>query len=240
MSKEPLILKDLEPFGVGGRRLCFEYPGDPGKCVKVLRTDPHRTVQFRARTRWKMAVRRPYDNNEDERRQIDKLFSRHGESVKKHFPRHYGFIQTDLGRGLVLDLIRDFDSEISMSLREWITRGKSLDEVREAFQEFRDFLIDKCIFTRAILDHNLVVFRPSEGQYRIVMIDGLGDSTLIPVALMRQKWAEKRIVRKTTEAWRRMQALLEKGGISQDALENSSWGHGIRYNKAINERVKGE
>ena len=57
-----LALKGLEPFGVGGRRLCFVHPLDPKKCVKVLRTDERRTVRHK-KTIIPAHWRREYDNN---------------------------------------------------------------------------------------------------------------------------------------------------------------------------------
>ena len=67
-----LELRGLEPFGIGGRRLCFVHPREPRKCVKVLRTDERRTVRHKKRivpAHW----RREYNTNTHEMRLLEAL-----------------------------------------------------------------------------------------------------------------------------------------------------------------------
>ncbi len=240
LDSTPLQLSSLDPFGVGGRRLCFEHPFDENLCVKVLRVDKDRTVRLKQSGRWKTKLGRVYDNNEDERRELDKLFKRHGAKAAEHFPKHYGYCETDLGLGLVLDLCRDYDGEVSMSVREWITRGFGLENLRHAFAIFSDFMIDQAILTKDVLDHNVVVHRESEDHIRLVLIDGIGHSAMIPLAVWIPFVARRKMKIKLDRAWAKFQQLEAEGGVDLDLIENSSWGQGIRYNAAINERLKSE
>jgi len=207
-------------------------------CIKVLRTDPERTVRLSQSSTWKTKFGRVYDNNQHEKIELDKLFGKHGNVIKQHFPQHYGFVETDLGNGLVLDLMRDFDGEISMSLREWISTGNSIVDIEPAFLEFGRFMYEHSILTKDILDHNIVVVRESEQDFRLVMIDGIGYSAFIPVAAWVAAVSRRRIKKKLEKAWARLEWLQESGGISADLVNNSSWGQGFRYNHSINKRIK--
>lgn len=204
----------------------------------MLRTDPERTVRLKRSGAWKTKFGRVYDNNEHEKIELDKLFAKHGEVIKHHFPAHYGFVETDLGLGLVLDLMRDFDGEISMSLREWISTGNCIYDIKQAFQEFGSFMYQHAILTKDILDHNIVVVRESEKHFRLVMIDGIGYSAFIPMATWFATVSRRRINNKLAKAWARLEWLQERGGISEDQVSNSSWGQGFRYNQSINKRIK--
>ena len=240
MSADWLELSTKEPFGVGGRRLCFEHPHDKSLCIKVLRTDADRTVRLKKSSAWKTRLGRVYDNNEHERLELDRLYAQHGEVLHKHFPKHYGYIDTDMGPGLVLDLMRDSDGEISMSLREWITIGRPLFDLDVAFQEFGAFLSRYAVLTRDLLDHNLVAVRDSDQSLRLVMIDGIGNAALVPVANWIKPLARLRIKGKLEKAWARMLELEARGGIAEEIVNDSSWGQGFRYNKGINERLRNQ
>jgi hypothetical protein len=70
------------------------------------------------------------------------------------------------------------------------------------------------------------------------MIDGIGNPAFVPIASWIKPVARMRIKRKLERAWARMLALQERGGISTEILNGSSWGQGLRYNKSINARLR--
>ncbi len=208
VEARPLRLAELEPFGVGGRRRCFVHPEYPGRCVKVLRTDPHRVVRLGKSAWWPAAWRRKYDNNADELRQLSRLRRKLGEELMaRHFPRVYGMAPTDLGPGLVLDLVRNADGQISLSLREELANGTKLAEIRAAFNEFGRFLVAHGIVTRELLDHNLAVRRDADGGCVFFLIDGFGDSAWLPLGRLVPGHNRRRIQKKLTKAWARFEKL---------------------------------
>lgn len=128
-SGKPLQLKQLTPFGVGGRRLCYVHPESPQLCVKVLRRDPERTIRIRKSKSWTPNhLRREYDNNQDERHSLEHLQRRIGSSMRSHFPWCHGEVEPELDPGLVFDMIRDCDGKMFYSLREHMTRGIQLEQ----------------------------------------------------------------------------------------------------------------
>ncbi len=223
---EVLRLQGLEPFGVGGRRNCFVHPLDPKKCVKVLRNDERRTVRHK-KTIVPAHWRREYNNNTHEMRILEDLEKRIGPAMASHLPRSYGLHPTDLGPGLVLDLVRDFDGRISRSIRELITIGYDVQKLRGSFDEFCDFLMEHLVLTRSLLDHNLVVSMREDGPGPMFLIDGFGDPAWIPFSRWIPSLGRAKIQRRKEEAWQRFEKFAAAGGVSDELIRTSSWGQGI-------------
>ena len=80
-------LKKTEPFGIGGRRLCFVHPDDPDRCIKVLRTDENRTIRLNKFSLIPVWARRVYDNNAHEMIELAKIKEKVGDLMSRHFPR---------------------------------------------------------------------------------------------------------------------------------------------------------
>ena len=223
-----LELSGLEPFGIGGRRLCFVHPLDPGRCVKVLRQDDDRTVRLKRKRRILPAwMRRAYDNNRHEQQVLDAIYKRVGPAMAAHLPLCYGRVETDLGPGLELDLVRDADGRISCSLRELITVGRDLAELRPAWDALGRFLLCHRVLSRNLLDHNIVARQGRDGDYTLFIIDGLGDPAWFPFARWVPALGRRKIRKRIQQAWPRFERFARKGGVTKEMLAKSSWGQGI-------------
>ena len=229
-------LSDTEPFAVGGRRLCYVHPHEPDKCIKVARQDERRTVRITSKRRlipgW---LRRGYDNNAHEHDVLQRLFARIGPEAAEHLPRDYGYVQTDQGPGLVLDLVRDAPppdtpgapGPIARSLRELLSRGEDVQQFRSAFDDLARFLLAHRVVTRALLDHNMAAQHRADGTWRLVLIDGLGDPAWLPWGRWIPPLARRRIRRRIAAAWPRIEAFAASGGVSDEQRAQSSWGQGF-------------
>lgn len=222
-----LKLVNLTPFGIGGRRLCFIHPYDPDRCVKVLRQDDQRTVRLNKRRIVPARFRRIYDNNQHEKDILEELNRRIGPAMTQHLPLCYGMVPTDLGPGLVLDLVRDSDSKISLSIREWITIGGEIQDLKPAFSQLGEFLLEHVVLTRKLLDHNMVVKQDSDGSYRLYIIDGLGDPAWLPFARCFRSLGHAKVRKRLAEAWPRFEKFAASGGVTDEMMKNSTWGQGI-------------
>lgn len=225
-QEEMLKLEGLVPFGVGGRRLCFVHPHEPKKCVKVLRTDERRTVRHKKRiipAHW----RREYNNNTHEMRILEALEKRIGPKMASHLPRSYGMVPTDMGPGLVLDLVRDSDGPISRSIRELITVGYDLSKLRDSFDEFGRFLSENLVLTRNLLDHNLVVEMHGDKAGPMYLIDGFGDPAWIPFSRWIPSLGHAKVQKRLDEAWKRFEKFAASGGVTDELRRTSSWGQGM-------------
>lgn len=217
---------------MGGRRLCFVHPQDPGKCVKVARQDAQRTIRTR-RNLIPQQWRREYDNNAHERKILTELFRRVGPEAAECLPRCYGMTETDLGPGLVLDLMRDHDGGIARSIRELITTGLDLAQLRPAFDEFGRLFLQHRIVTRQLLDHNIVARHKADGGWQLYLIDGLGDPAWLPVTQWIPALAKARIQKNLTAAWARFEQFAASGGVTDAMRRNSTWGQGMLNHRGL-------
>ncbi len=171
-------LSDELIFAEGGRRYCFVHPDYAGKCVKTL--SPNGDPQKRRKAAVWYKKLRPlsmFDDNQRELRSFRQLESC-GERVWEHFPRCYGIQPTNRGDGIVTDLIRDADGQISKTVRQYVKAHGKTPELLAALNRFFAMLLEQRVITRDVLDHNIVV-QVGADDLTIYMIDGFGSSDFL-------------------------------------------------------------
>jgi hypothetical protein len=193
----------------------------------VLRQDDDRTIRGKRSGFVPARFRRHYDNNAHERQVLESLFGRIGPQMSQHLPQSYGMVETDLGPGLVLDLVRDCDGKISRSLRELISTGFELNQFRSAFDELGRFLLEHTVLTRSLLDHNIAVQRRQDGGWRMYLIDGFGDPAWLPLARWVRHLGLRKVRRRIATAWGRFESFSSQGGVTPELIAQSTWGQGF-------------
>ena len=150
----PMIqLTDDLIFAEGGRRYCFVHPDDSNKCIKTLSPngDPRKRKNEAV---WYKKLRplSVFDDNKRELKSFREL-EKKGEIVWNHFPRCYGIQPTSRGDGMVTDLIRDADGNVSKTVRQYVKAiGKTpemLDALDEFFNLFSEFVVTIFLIGRA-------------------------------------------------------------------------------------------
>lgn len=188
-------------FAQGGNRQCFVHPHFPDRCIKILR--PDRGPQWRRQRKSFPKNLRPltaFDDNLNEYRVMLDFQTQYPAAMFAHISRCYGFEETSLGRGLVSELLRDHDGQISQSLKLYLWHHGYTDACQAAVQRLKQHWINFRVPSRDLLVHNIVVQQEwAQGQPRIrrlVVIDGLGGVGLaaqrwLPSALHRRQAARK-------------------------------------------------
>jgi hypothetical protein len=180
MKENDIIrLSHLSPFARGQMRICFVHPHDAAKCIKVASEDGKKRIK-RARWRtllfpWSLPIL-----GQREFAECRCLFESGDEKIRRHIPRHFGFADTDLGRGAIFELIRNADGSIAPTLREKIKRG---DAPSAALDEFRVFLREGRLWNwNDPGPGNVLCARLVGGGERLFVIDGLEQREFIPLA----------------------------------------------------------
>ena len=149
-----------EPIGRGKERACFVHPEDPRKAIKI-----------------------PLGDVSDQTQRDIKFYKRlqqRGIHGVRHIPAYYGICDTSLGRGIVVDLIRNYDGEISRPLSWYLAQGVPIEEFDNYLEDLKQaFLKHLIIFNHDMTIGNLLVQKSSMGSARLVAIDGLGDVVAI-------------------------------------------------------------
>ena len=150
---------NTDPVGKGKERACFVHPDDPQKAIKVA----HGDISQQSRREIKF---------------YQKLYKRSGNDP--HIPRFYGLCETNLGQGIVVDMIRDQDGEISRPLNWYLAEGYPIEDFEPYLDELKQsFLQNLIIFNHDMTVGNLLFQKVSATCARLVAIDGLGDVVIV-------------------------------------------------------------
>jgi len=149
-----------EPIGIGRERACYVHPEDPRLAIKM----PTGEVS---------------DQTQRDLRFYRKLKKRGIKGIP-HLPDFHGLCETSLGRGIVVDLIRNYDGEISRPLNWYLAQGVPIEEFEEFLEELKQsFLQNLIIFNHDMTIGNLLFQKSSTSTAQLVVIDGLGDVVAI-------------------------------------------------------------
>ncbi|MGQ4879979.1 YrbL family protein [Billgrantia sp. LNSP4103-1] len=144
-------------LGKGNERLCYIHPHDETKCIKI-------------------------DIKKDDRKHLPEqslVEADYYEYLKKkdvaldHLPDCYGWVETDLGVGLVFDRIMSTTDGKSITLHEAISQLLlTKQEVQRLLDELYLYLIRNSILLSDINSGNLCV--SFIGNEKLFLVDGLG------------------------------------------------------------------
>ena len=209
-----LILSSLEPFAQGGNRLCFIHPSDKNKVIKVRR--PDFSLEEKRRRKGGLKRLRPlssFDDNLDEYKVMQSIDKSLGDKAYDCISRCYGFEDTDLGAGLVSDLVRDEDGHVSHTLKQYIWDNGYTETCQKAVEKFTEDWVILRIPSTDLLLHNIVVQLDSQANIKCLMVvDGLGESKLIPNWLTPEFILNKKFRRRIKKLEDRISQLLEERG----------------------------
>jgi hypothetical protein len=209
-----IALKHLEPFAAGGNRWCYVDPDDYSRCIKVRR--PDFSIEERRRSKGFPKNLKPlssFDDSLEESKVMGALERYYPNEVFDHVSRCFGFFETDMGRGLSSELIRDDSGAVSISLKQYLWEYEYSDDCRAAVMALCSHWLKFRVPSRDLILHNLVVQRErcdlDEPKIkRLLVIDGLGSAGLIPGHRMPGFMQLKKAQRKVNNLHERIDDLL--------------------------------
>ena len=191
-----LKLKEKDFIAKGSERACYLHPLDTNKAVKIS-----------------------YEQTIGRDKQTKIEIDYYKELLKKtdmdytHLPKFYGEIKTDKGDGFIVELIRDYDGEVSKSFAYYLNRF-GLEKYTNEIQEYKNyFLKNHIIFNYGMMPKNILLRKISEDEAHLVLIDGLGDITyftfpnkipFLATKKIKRRWEKftKKYLNKTKTSWR--------------------------------------
>jgi PhoP regulatory network protein YrbL len=198
-GSEPIALRGLTPFATGDHRLCFQHPAHPEWCIKVNRAGKDQALWDKAPFFKKLRSVRSFNDNWQEYQSFQQpAVNRHAPSIWRHIPRCYGWVPTDLGDGLVTDYFTGKDSQPAPTLTRYLEDQGLTEELQKAISEFLACLRKTLLITKNLLPHNILVVAGDSNDIRLVLIDGFGSLSRLPVYRLEglaRRYVEKRIKR---------------------------------------------
>jgi len=159
---DTLILKEEDFVGKGNERACYVHPLEKNKAVKIS-----------------------YEQNIGRSKQTTTEINYYKELLKKkdmcwkHLPKYYGEVKTDKGLGFVVELILDYDGEVSKSFAYYLKQN-DVEHYKNELKEYKEFFLKyNVIFNYGMMPKNILLRKVSPTESNLVLIDGLGDITYI-------------------------------------------------------------
>ena len=234
---EKIFLAASQPFAVGDHRLCFRHPSNELLCIKVNRQGKAQRLKAAAPFYKRLRSVDSFDDNQIEYRAFQQpAIVRNTPDIWRHIPRCYGWVETDIGPGLVTDFYAGNNRDTpAMTLERYLQEFGKTPLLSLALGEFADFLRRYLLLTKNLMPHNLLVLQDAHGQensqqkeqgLRLVLVDGFGLSTILPMAKYvpafarrhvekRLNWLDFRIAWETSDkarSWRDAEKIYTKGG----------------------------
>jgi hypothetical protein len=178
---EALRLDESTLLARGGKRYVFRHPDNPRLIIKVLQASYLKRIMpdpdnwRRKRKRYKQ-----YITYLQEAREHLAACAFYGEPPR-HMQKLVGFVQTDYGPGLIYEAVFGPDGKFAPTLQDLIDRGEATAEIKQAYEEFRAWLIDSPIAITPLHSDNMVCIRDGAGKPYFVLIDGIGERGTVPI-----------------------------------------------------------
>lgn len=164
----------------GHTRLVYEHPSDRDLLIKVFRPEViderwgSGQPWYKARRRFRQYVLYMREISE-----FVAAYAAHGSSPD-FLQEVTGLVDTDLGLGLVLKAVRGKDGELAPTIMDMLLAGVFDDEAEKALEDFIRKMFGSDVIVADLHEGNLVYAWEKEKGHRFVMIDGLGQSNIIP------------------------------------------------------------
>ncbi|MCT7505803.1 PhoP regulatory network YrbL family protein [Aliarcobacter cryaerophilus] len=144
-------------LGDGGERLVFIHPDDNNKVIKVLQP----------------GIKMHNFQNELEFKYYDFLTKKNRDF--SNITKCFGYIDTNLGKGLVFERVLDFDGQDSKFLRNCLNDNIfSEAQEKEILEDLKTYLFKNEILFIDCSSHNVFCKKISEDKYTLIIYDGLG------------------------------------------------------------------
>lgn len=162
--------------GRGSERACYRHPNDADLCIKVA-----------------------HKQQKHHRSQNVKDFSYYQKLERKaisweHIPRCHGWIETNLGWGLIFDFLKDEQGQPLPMLDKLLREGLvTLNQIQSDLDELRHYLLENGIFADDLRDSNIACRPKSDGHYHLYLLDGLGYSQVFKIATLSTHLGRKNI-----------------------------------------------
>ncbi|RWR02229.1 hypothetical protein ED28_09185 [[Pantoea] beijingensis] len=152
----------------GRHRECYLHPVDNHLCVKVVYNKESGGAQ-------------------ESRRELKYYHFLEKRNIDwRILPAFHGKVETNLGTGVLFDFVRDYDGQPSKTLEHYLSHefrdGLNNPELLRALSELKAGLLKNRIITMTLKSKNILYKKESAHVGRLVIVDNIGNSSLIPVA----------------------------------------------------------
>ena len=176
-----LTFKDTPPLAKGHSRLVFQHPDDARLLVKVIRPDMIEK-RWGSGAAWYKRKRR-YGRFISYVRETQEYIASCVPTGRgpDFLQKVVGFVETDLGLGIVIEAVRTPTGELAPHIAALIERGQFNATVRAALETVYRQILESDLTLSDLNVGNLVYTGDDQTPGRFILIDGLGTATIFPL-----------------------------------------------------------
>lgn len=175
-----LILNEEDFLAKGNERACYLHPEDKNKAIKVTLENSKRKKN--KQTKMEIAYY--------------KQLEKRGLKNWKHLPQYFGEIKTNKGLGFIVEVIRDYDGQVSKNFAYYLKQD-GVQTYQKELEQYREYFVDNCIiFNYGMMPKNMLLRKNSPTDFDLVLIDGLGDVSHFTLPNKIPYFARRRINRR--------------------------------------------
>lgn len=174
-----LDLSGQKPLAAGRKQSVYDHPEIAGLLVKILTDGPERRRLFPRYSEYRYGSYRPWHREASEYLSI----LNRGSAEIERLSRFYGFVPTTSGPGLVVEKLTGPDGRLAPTLREQVRATPKGSQQRDLLRAEVEDLLGDLSRARIIVGdlHAGNIVRAAERDNRLVIVDGLGERTLLPL-----------------------------------------------------------
>jgi len=194
-----VCLSGLQPLARGRCRAVYRHPENPRWLIKIIRPEaPPRDPWYKARRRYG-----PFLPTLRELKEFLSIHARRPED-QALVENIVGFVQTDLGLGLIVELLTGPGGEPAPTIAALAGRGGFGPAERAALDAFFSRLMDSGLIIGDLHLRNVVYAHDARtGESRFVLVDGIGDKLFIPLNTISRgfnRWTKRRRIHRMRKA----------------------------------------
>lgn len=205
-----LELSNQTLFARGGRRAVYLDPRTAERLIKVLLPDAVQSKGGLARSffvRFAPQLHRNYLLQQEYREYLRIILMNLDGGVHLPMSHLFGFVETDLGIGFVVERVRCKDMKPAPTWRSIASDGTVEQRDIDALSDFCRRMLMYGVRASDLTASNVVLgyreFEGKSGPYEAVLIDGYGDTHMVPV----RTWSKAANRFALTKRFRRLGAM---------------------------------
>ena len=199
-----IIIDEGKLIATGSSRLIYIHPYNNKKLIKILRPSQSPAIQRKAI--WYKRLQNLEKFNQNKRDLIEHQRARcKCHKVALHVCNVYGIENTSYGEGLVEEHIYNSDGKTSVTLKKYV-QDNGINVVKVYIDDLFELFVDNHILFRDANETNILV-QELETGFRLIVVDGLGESNLIPYASISRKLNGRKLRRKKKRMIKRISVI---------------------------------
>lgn len=179
---EVIQLREDDCVARGKHRLVYRHPDNSGYLIKVMAPE---FVKEKFGSNAKLVNRRrrlgQYTNFMREISEYLGEYARHSRS-RSFLQKIIGLVETNLGLGLVSEVVWGPDGKMAPTLSDMIRQGQFNDQVRSDLEKLFNKILESDVILSDMNTGNYVYGVDEDGSRKFVVIDGIGQAHFLPMS----------------------------------------------------------